>query len=83
MNINYAGPIPEMTRKVVSGMFYSGELEEEARIGHLSAHEMVLTCNKEQQEYMDYVVRRQGMEMYPHTQKRGCTERGMSLYIHV
>ena len=66
-----------MTRKVVSEMFYNGELEQEARSGQLSIDEMVFHQNSDKLEFMQSVVQKQCRSRYYHVPGKGCIERGM------
>ena len=67
-----------MTRKVVSQMFYNGELEQEARNGQLTTDEMVVHLNSDKLDYMQYIVEKQCRSIYQHIPRKGCTERGIA-----
>ncbi len=73
----YIGSPHELTRKAVSQMFYNGELEDEARNGHLRPDEMIVHLNSDKLEYMQYIVEKQCSSMYQHVPRKGCIERGM------
>ena len=66
-----------MTRKVVSQMYYNGELEQEARNGQLCSDEIVLHLNTDKLDYMQYVVQKQGSKTYQDVPRSGCIKRGI------
>ena len=72
--------IPQLTRKMVSSMFYAGELEKEIR-DPCSVHRMqwTFTYNSDKEEYMKQVVREQSERVYVHTPTPLCTKAGMWL----
>ena len=76
---------PEMTRKLVSQMFYNGEIEKEARDKSFPYSESVswlFGLDKDRQYYMQYILSTRALQIYHHEPNKGCVERGKDAFVH-
>jgi len=69
-----------MSRKTVSDMFYTAELESEIRIGKFLSGVNVCRFkkNEDRETYIKEVVMRLSNTRYTHSPSDGCAERGIS-----
>lgn len=74
----YIGHQPQLTRKMVSDMFYCGELEKEIRdVRYPERLSWKFNTTNNRDTYLEFIMSFQRQQLYPHVQDKQCTERGM------
>lgn len=75
--VAFTGKIPQMSRKTVSTMFYSAELENEFRYGKLlSGIQCRFRKNDDVEKYIEEAVMKMSCINYDHNPSSGCADRG-------
>ena len=75
---------PQLTRKLVSDMYYRGELEAEIRHpAHPERRQWAFTCDSDRNKYMEIVIEEQGARKYAHSPTETCKIRGESQFTTV
>lgn len=71
------GEKPQLTRKMVASMFYTGELEDEIRdASHPERMTWAFKYNSDREKYMQQVSLEHTNKIYPHTPTQTCPQRG-------
>ena len=73
---SFVGHKPQLTRKLVSDMFYTGELEKEIREQPQRLVEWNFVQDSDTEKYLHKIIEEQTKHLYFHTQAPSCPTRG-------
>lgn len=70
--------LPELTRKHVADMYYSGELEKEIRTSPYRLNNWSFRVSDDREEYIKIILNEIREKCYVHRPAENCPERGKS-----